>query len=258
MSQKRVRKARKKDTVCQKCQIKLEAEQLFCFECGEPTSVLRDDLSALNNIKEVWSKFKGVKGSYFPFSIFYIIVILLPLFAIIFLTHNNYWLNNLSLLIFLPLVFIPFNFDFNDESGSGMIGRYFRSLAKYPTLFLFTLFNILFLLILKYVCTSVDPILNLVRLIMVLYWLSVVVPLPFVLLRKGLSPLKALKVTYKGGKETRWQQFFTYLLLALINIAGLIPIGLGLLVTIPFSYAVLERYYLQMDKYNLFGKDVEL
>jgi hypothetical protein len=59
-------------------------------------------------------------------------------------------------------------------------------------------------------------------------------------------------MVYKGGKETRWQQFFTYVILLLINVLGAIPLGLGLLVTIPYSFAVLERYFNQMDKLNLF------
>ncbi len=252
MSAKRAKRVAKKDKLCSNCHIELKTNQLYCFECGEPTSVLKEELSAIKNLKAVWSNYQETKGQFYSFSIFYIFIVLLPIALIVALTHNSYYLNNILLLLYLPLAFIPLGIRYNGEGEVYTIKSYITNLKLYPRLFLFTALNIVYFFILKHVASGVDPILNLVRLVMVLYWLAIVVPLPLYMIRINADPFKSLLIVYKAGKEPRWQLFFTYFLLFLLNLGGLVLIGLGLLITIPFSFAVIERYYLQMEKYGLF------
>ena len=240
-----------KGFTCSKCDTRLDGEQLYCYECGEPSRVLKEEFSAFNNIKETWSDFKKRKGEYYPFALFYFFVLLVPFALIINYTRGNYWLHNVSLLLFLPLLFVPFSVSVWQEKERLTIGRYLSSLKIYFRYFVFILINIVYFALLKLITTSVDPILNLVRLIMVLYWIAIVTPYAPMISFHDASALKGLLLLYRGGKETRWQQFYTALFLVIINALGLLFAGVGLLVTIPFSIAVIERYYRQMEKYSL-------
>ena len=257
---KKSKKKVRKELVCEKCLKDLQPNQLYCYECGQPTAVLSEELSAKKNWVETWGDYKQRKGENYPFAIFFIFIILIPQIFIILLpklvfsseSTNTYLINNLIYLFTLPLIFIPFATPLMAEKAKLTIRKYFQDLKHYPRMFLFVLINLVYFFLLKMITSSVDPILNLVRLIMVLYWLAIIVPYPHLLLRKKINPLQGLIIVYKVGKETRWQQFFTYIYLFVINILGLAALGIGLLVTIPYSIAVLERYYLQMDKLDLF------
>ena len=252
MSSKRKRRRIIKELTCSRCDTKLDGNQIYCHECGEPTSVLKHDLSAKQIIQNTWNSYMSNKGQNYSFAIFYFFVLLVPLAIIVYHTHTNYYLHNLILLLFLPLLLIPMAIKSNKGQDALTIPAYFANLKSYPVMFLFVLLNIVYFFLLKAVTTSVDPILNLVRLIMVLYWIAIVFPLPHLMLRKKVNFLNGWRSVYKKGKETRWQHFFVYLFLAIINLFGLALVGIGLLITIPFSFAVIEAYYEEMDSHKLF------
>lgn len=240
------------------CNTDLDEHDIFCHKCGEPTGALSGDLSAKLNIKQSWEVFKNNKAKFFPFSIFIVLTAFLLMVLAIYFSNNKYFLNNVLLLIVVPFVLIPFSFEEDFINNFFTIRKYFRNLKYYPKFFIFTLINILFFLFLKIICTgyflgiTIDPILHLVRLVLVIYWITIVLPAPILMIRKSMNPVKAIIVSYKAGNETRWQQFFLIVLVALINLLGAVLIGLGLLVTIPLSYIIIERYYLNMRDYKLF------
>ncbi len=241
-----------KNSVCSKCSKALEDDQLFCRECGEPSFVLKYELSMWNNFKKTWSEYSPWKGKNYPFVIFFFFTLFIPLGLIIYFTHDNYWINNLALLLFLPLIFIPFSLKFSDYKRGVKVKDYFSNLNYYPHYFVFVLLNVLYFFVLKYITMSVDPILNLVRLIMVLYWVTLMTPIPHYIAKRKEYPIIVLPKLIRASKEVRWQLFFTYFVLACLNIVGLAFAGIGLLFTIPFSIAVMENYYDRMDSHNLF------
>jgi len=67
-----------------------------------------------------------------------------------------------------------------------------------------------------------------------------------------MNPIKAVVSCYKASAETRWQQFFIVFRLFVMNVIGAVFAGLGLLVTIPFSYILIEKYYKSLDEFELF------
>jgi hypothetical protein len=97
-------------------------------------------------------------------------------------------------------------------SGGYRIGDYLRSLRKYPWLLALRCLTS---------CTSsssstcatacppTTPILHLVRLVMVLYWLAIVMPAP-VLMNHGLCPGKSTLAAWRGGKYTRGSSSFCW------------------------------------------------
>jgi len=245
-------------TEVQICNYELSEHDIFCPKCGEPTAALSGPLSAKENWKSAWKEFKPIKGKYLPFSIFIILTAFLFTALAVYFTMSNYWLQNTILLFIIPLTLIPLSFDADFISKPFTIENYFKSLKYYPKFFVFVFINIVYFLFLKIVCDGfmlnivIDPILHLVRFIMILYWIAIVVPVPILMIRKRMNPFKAIVVAYKAGTETRWQQFFVAVIGFLVNIVGAALLGLGLLITIPLTYIALEKYYLNMDEFELF------
>lgn len=240
------------------CGHELEETAIFCPVCGEPTAALKTGLSAYQNLKESWNTFMAVKGKFLGFAVFMILVPLLINIAGFLLVKDSYLQTNLFLLFSLPLLLIPFSLP-GPYSGNPMsIKSYLRHLAYYPNYLFFIFLSILYFFVLKVVCTgfllnlATDPILNLVRLILIIYWLVIISPAPLLMARKKINPVQAVITCYQAGDQTRWQQFYLLLCLLLINILGAALAGLGLLVTLPFTYFTLEKYFLSMKDYKLF------
>ncbi|HPR17281.1 MAG TPA: hypothetical protein PLD62_03460 [Candidatus Cloacimonadota bacterium] len=243
------------------CDARLGEHQIFCDKCGTPTNALATGLSYAQNRRQVWQSFKEVKSGYYPFAIFMIICVFSFLVASVIFGTRNYWYNNLALLFIAPLALIPFSFEPDFMANPFTIGDFFRHLKYYPQYFLFVLINIVWFIFLKILCTgafiniATDPILHVVRLILAVYWIVIVMPAPILMIRRKMNPFKAIAVSYKAGRETRWQQFFLLFHLLVIDAVGLAFAALGLLVTIPYSYILIERYYQKMEEYELFDTE---
>lgn len=70
----------------------------------------------------------------------------------------------------------------------------------------------------------------------------------FLVLEKGMKPIDALKESRRMTKGKRWDLFLFLLVLILVNIVGAIPMGLGLLVTLPISLLAFAHVYKAIDK----------
>ncbi len=240
---------------CKKCSSSLKDNAIFCPTCGWQTDFLKDNLSAKLILSETWQEYKGIKGKNYPFAIFYVLAIMLPVALAAFFTRNNYWINNLAMLIAVPFALIPLTFGESIYS----IKMYVQHLIYYPKMFAVTLFTILFYFLINVICTgnplfyyATDPILHPVRLVLVLYWLAIIVPVFYLIAKEGKIPCKALIISYKAGQETRWQQFFLVVVLAFFNVVALIPAGLGLLFTIPFSFLAIRKFSERLDEKGIF------
>jgi len=263
MKKEKTKKGRKIEV---KCNTELDKHAIFCKVCGQPTGALSGPLSAKLNFQNVWDKFKSAKSQYYSFSIFMVLTSFLLIGLGIFFSKDlaesikisHYLFTNLMLLILVPFTLIPFSFEEKFIEYPFKTSMYFNSLKYYPKFFLFVLVNILYFLLLKILCTgfilgiTVDPILHPVRFILVLYWITITFPAVLLIVRKKMNPIKAVISCYKASAETRWQQFFIVFRLFVMNVIGAVFAGLGLLVTIPFSYILIEKYYQSLDEFELF------
>ncbi len=255
-------------TVERICNNKLDEHQIFCDKCGEPTGALSGHLSARQNYKEVWDQFKKVKSKFYPFAIFiiltsYLLIALEAIFGKILaeaVNIDHYLLSNLIFLVIIPFALIPFGMKEKFMENPFSVKAYFKGLKNYPKYFLLTLDYILFFFILKVLCAgfllgiSIDPILHPVRFVLVLYWITIMLPSPILIARKNVNAFQAVVLCYKASMETRWQQFFLVLRIAGINVLGAALAGLGLLYSVPLSYILVERYYQKLDDFRLFEK----
>jgi len=263
MRKEKTKNGRKIDV---KCNNELGKHDIFCKVCGQPTGALSGPLSAKLNYQDVWEKFKPIKSQYYPFAIFMVLTSFLIIGLGIYFNKelaesfklDPYIFTNLMLLVLVPFIFIPFGFEDNFIKNPFKISMYFKALKNYPKFFLFVLVNILYFLLLKILCTGyllgivVDPILHPVRLILVLYWITIIFPAVLLISRKDMNPIKAVVSCYKASAETRWQQFFIVFRLFIMNIIGAAFAGLGLFITIPFSYILIEKYFQSLDEFELF------
>ena len=68
----------------------------------------------------------------------------------------------------------------------------------------------------------------------------------YLIIDKGLQPVEALKKSAEITKGYRWQLFGFMIVLVLINIAGAIVLGIGLLWTVPTTMIALAHMYRQL------------
>lgn len=240
------------------CNTVIDDHAIFCPVCGTPTDALKTALSARQVFREVWSEQRQEGMKFSVTGIMLMVITLALLYAVFFQTVGMYYVTNLVILILVPFLLIPFGFDWEKGQVDLSLTSYLSALRSYPRCWLLVLVSVLYYFLLKVICTgylltiATDPILHLVRFILSLYWLAVIFPVPYLLLRRKLSLFRAIKLGYEAGSETRWQHFYLILFVTVMNLIALIPLGLGLIFTLPLSYRILNRYYVNMEGYKLF------
>ncbi len=240
---------------CKNCSSSLDNNAIFCPNCGWQTGFIKDNLSTKLVLKEAWQDYKGIRAKNYPFAIFFVLLILVPVGLAAFFTRDNYWINNVTMLFVTPLALIPLTFSGSEYSLKG----YAKHLKYYPMMLGISLFTTLFFFVINVICTgnplfyyATDPILHPVRFVLILYWLAIVVPSFYLITELKKPPCKSIYWAYQWGRETRWQQFFLIVILSALNVVALIPVGLGLLVSVPFSIFAIRRYSEQMHQKGLF------
>jgi len=66
---------------------------------------------------------------------------------------------------------------------------------------------------------------------------------PFIVIERGLGPLEAMGESNRITRGHKWPLFGLMLLLILVNVLGLLALGVGLLVSIPVSTLALVHAY---------------
>jgi len=214
---------------CEYCGAAIVGDPTFCASCCKSTRLLATELSAGQTLRDVYADGRWKKQKRLA------LVMLLPLLAFfasfLFLRDSEYYL---SLLVLLPLLLAPL------AQGS----PWYKKLLRF---FPFAVCFVCYLFALRLLCQG-DHILNLVYLIMCNYGLSLCVPL-VTKMSKGGKLLGSMVWSIKKIKESRWQQIFLLWALFVINILAIVPLGLGLLFSVPFSYQALSHYGQQLEKY---------
>ena len=243
----------KKRGKTQYCNEQLHPHQIYCHVCGHATTALKIDLSAANNFSETWLNQKKKYSKSLGLGLLITLAFIIPIAILSYVFRENYWTTNLILLFLVPFTLIPFA-----QKDDLTVSKYLASIRFYPQFWLLTLIAEFYFFVLKVICTGylldimVDPVLHIVRLIMVLYGIACVIPIPFLMVEKKIDPIRAIIFSIKAGHETRWQQFFISLQVLLINLFGAICLLAGLLVSLPLSYKLIRNYYLKMEEYELF------
>lgn len=76
-----------------------------------------------------------------------------------------------------------------------------------------------------------------------LYAATVSLYAPFLLLDRAMSPLEAFRLSHRTVHERLIEHVGLVVVLALVNLGGLLPLGLGLFITVPFTFVALGVAY---------------
>ncbi len=242
--------------VKKQCGNVLDENAIFCSTCGTATNALKESLSGSKTWKSVWQQRVNLFKANFPSSLIFALIPGLAILWALTLGKDSYWMVNLVMLFIAPLAMLPIGRrDLTVKPEAGELGGLWK---LYPSYWLFTLLTILFFLLMKILCTGfllgivTDPLLHIARLIVVLHWLSIMMPAPRLIAEKKVNAFNALIMCYKASAETRWQQFYLIFVAGLINLAGVALLGVGVLFTAPLAQSMITEYYKRLDSFKLF------
>ncbi len=240
---------------CRHCNTQINNSDIYCPKCRKKTQSIKENFRILSIFKESYQELKESKNYSFGFNLLYtaITVIFLALLAFHYFSFNysNEWLRytaeNVIYLVFVPILLLPFgiqNVIMEIGYGKELKGYIFKIFPKY---FLFVLVNIVIFALYKFVCMG-DPVLRLVRVILVLWWLAVLLPIPVMLTKYHKNLYKLTRMSLKGFEDLRWQMFLGYILILGSNIVMILPLFLGYLKYGNLPYQAINKYVDKVDE----------
>ncbi len=249
---------------CSHCNSRLAAHDLWCASCGRQTPLVKTELAAIPSLKRTWAKYSPFKGGNIPAAALAIILGIIPVAALVAIFHNfnmlyldtvknvgtlllNLAILSVSLSIFVPFVLIAFKPVCEFEGYALGYRDYLAALKSYPRYLLFSLFSALYFVIIFLICFGFpnfgsDPILRLVWVVLVNYFIAVALPVPVLMERLKMNFWKAFWTSYKHFHVVRWNIYLLVLALLILNLAGFLLLILPLVVTLPLSWYAIRDY----------------
>ncbi len=247
---------------CRYCKEKLALHDIWCVSCGRQTELVKKDLSAWNSLLKTWQNYKKSIGHNFPVGIVYIVFGVIPLVLIIWLVQYGLaeisdplklLLRNTLVIIFLPLLISPLKNVCHKESYDFSIKQLWFSFQSYLRYLWFSFIVLAFYVIIYYICKG-DPILNLVWLVLIQYWIVIIIPVPVLMERFKIGPLKSLYLSYKYGHDIRWNIYLLAIILTVINALAFVLGLICLAITIPFSLYAIRDFADKMIEYEVYSR----
>ena len=242
--------------ICDNCKKKVDSIDLYCLSCGIPTVNYKQHFNVKSILKKTSENVKNQETNY----TFYYIGITIFLLAVLYLTHfnivsenlfYNYAILNVSMIVFVPLYFLPLATISDSKKNTKRLRDSFN---LYPKFALFVFVFILYLWVLKIICQG-DPILNIVRFIMVLWGMAVVFPVPFLIINDEKNIFLLIYKAYIAGKYLRWQQFALCLFLGIINFLSVLLVLVPLPSALNYTNSVMYLWYKKQEEFQLYEKD---
>jgi len=234
------------------------------------TEVPNQALSAIKSLKETWmkcQKFHSINARTAGFSIF---LGLIPIAVLIWLFNSIVTLSNDAILpylvnlairaigiaIFLPFLLIPFRLTTSRDNYLLNFQGIREAIKTYPKFLWFSFVCSFYYALIYAICFGLpglasDPILRLVWIVLLNYWIAIVLPVPILAMVQETSILKAIKLSYKHFHDLRWNIYLLALVLFAINALALILGVLGLLITLPLSWFAIRDYTFRLMDHNL-------
>lgn len=255
---------------CKHCNARLATHDIWCVECGHQTEVVKKDLSAMKSLGDSYRKFAPVKSNSVPGAAFSLILGIIPIVVIIWLFNSiislesntatqliiNLVIKSVSLSIFIPFVLIGFDAICRNHEYQLSLPQIIASLKTYPRYLLFALISALYYSVLYIVCWGFPgfaslPILRLVWLVMLVYWVAIVLPAPVLMEKLNLSPWKSIQMSYRHFHDVRWNIFLMALVLAFINVLAFILLFVPMIISLPLSLYAIRDYADRLLEYEL-------
>ena len=236
---------------CKNCKAKLTSIDIYCKGCGRPTESFKSQFKVFDVLRLAS---KQVSDATFSNNIYNIVVTLAIIWVVFIFSFNflslsywtSYFLFNLAMVLLCPLLMIPLASVVEKEKK--------LQFNFYPKLLLLTFFVAFYFFILRIVCQG-DPILNLVRLVMVLWGLAIAFPLFFLIFKRSEGFMVLLAKAYIAGKYLRWHQFCLCVILGLRLLASVILIFIPFSRSMNFTANVMYIWYQKQEEFELYDKN---
>jgi len=239
--------------ICKTCRGKIDDLSLYCPGCGEPSDNHKNQFI----LKDVLKQTDYIQPT--PRIYFQVIGVAFAIVAVIFIFHFlPYWVKqplsdwiyyvslNLCLILLAPLLLLPFR----PKDCTRNV------LDIYGDLILFIFCLCLYFFAFKVICQG-DPILNLVRFIMVLWGLAIAFPIPHLIFTSEDNTLLTIKKAYIAGKYLRWKQFYLCLYLGIRVALSIFTLFILLPSSLYYTAQVMSRWHRQQSKYNLYTQPLD-
>jgi hypothetical protein len=230
--------------------------------CGRQSPAVRGELSALGSLKRSWHSYKATRSANVPFAAFSVILGIVPIAALVGLIIGfghiqlgspilslllNLIVKTIAITLFLPFVLIGFDPACGNPGYAVSRSQLGTALRSYPKYLWFSLMNGLYFILIYVVCFGLpsfasDPILRLVWVVLVNYWLALVLPVPILMERKGIGFLSALRLSYRHFHVVRWNLYLLALVLTLFNLIAFALALIPLVVSLPFAWFAVRDY----------------
>lgn len=247
---------------CPHCNNRLAAHDLWCVKCGRQSPAVRNELSAMRSLKQTWQNYRGVKGGNVPYAAVAVLLGVIPTAILVWLSFSviniqsssevgsfllNLFLKAVILSLFLPFILMGFKPVAKSVDYILRVSDLRDSLAAYPRYFWFSLMNALYFMIIYVICFGLpnfgsDPILRLVFIVLVNYWMAVALPVPLLMERRKLGFLASLRLSYRHFHVVRWNLYLLALVLGLINLVAFSLLLIPLVITIPLSWFAIRDF----------------
>jgi len=226
----------------------------------------------MRSLSKTWQECKPNLGSYVPAAALSIVLGVIPITILLWLyagllnhSPETTWhyltgliLKTLSVSLFIPFVMVPISVIVSDPSSAyrisfhqalGSIGKYFRYFGM-------VLITGLFFIISTVICFGLpgfgsDPILKLVWIVLMNYWLALSLPVPVIMDLNQISSWRAYLISYRYCHDVRWNLYLLGLVLTLTALFGAAMLIIGLTIAIPLMWFAVRDYVFTLVEYKV-------
>ncbi len=258
---------------CKYCNARLAVHDIWCMQCGKQTPVIKNELYAMKSFSETWNAYKGKMTSSLPGAAFALILGLIPIAVLIWLFSSiiqlesdtaarmllNLLIKSVAFSLFIPFVLIAFKPICQHNEYHLKLSEMFAALRVYPRYFLWTLINALFFCVIYIICFGLPnfasaPILHLVWLVLVNYWVAISLPSLVLMEERSFNPWQAIRMSYLHFQDVRWNIYLLALVLAVLNAFGCLLFALLLIpeaLILPLSLFAVRDYTRRLLDFEL-------
>jgi hypothetical protein len=224
----------------------------------------------MRSLKATWAQYKPNISINVPLAVPAIIFGIIPLLILTWLFNTslmlpmdstvklllNLLVKSVLVSLFLPFTLIGFKaVSTLDGYQAGKPGL-FMALKAYPKYLVFSIINCAYFVVIYLICFGFpgfgsDPILRLVWIVLVNYWIALILPVPILMEDRNLSFMAAFKLARRHFGVVRWNIYLMVLVLAVLNILATLVLLVPLAITIPFSWYAVRDYTRTLLEYEL-------
>jgi hypothetical protein len=239
-------------------------------ECGRQSDVVKNELSAMKSLKETYTAFLPEKAQAIPGTAFMLIAGVLPILVLLWVFNKyislesgtaiqmlmNLSIKSIAISVFVPFILSAFSAMCCNTSYRLSFAEMTSSLKSYPRFIGYALISALFFSIIYIIGFGFPsfaslPILRLVWIVLVNYWVAIVLPAVVLMEQLSLSPWQAIVKSYQHFHDVRWNIYLLALVLAAINLAALLLCFIPLIFTLPLSMFAVRDYTRRLIDFEL-------